>query len=76
MRETAKDAAPEAAPARLESIFIEAKATTVYLSGNDAGLDAVAAALRGTVPGTRISNVSRAEARRTPPALRPRKRSK
>ena len=76
MRETAKDPAPEAAPARLESILIEAKATTVYLSGNDAGLDAVAAALRGTVPGTRISTVSRAEARRTPPALRPRKRGK
>lgn len=76
MRETAKGAAPEAAPARLESILIEPTTTTVYLSGNDAGLDAVAAALRGTVEGTRMSTSTRAQARRMPRALRARKKSK
>jgi hypothetical protein len=76
MRETAQDPAPEAAPARLESILIEANATTVYLSGNDAGLDAVATALRGSVPGVRTSTASRADARRMPRALRPRKQGK
>jgi hypothetical protein len=76
MRETAKNPASGAAPARLESILIEPKATTVYLSGNDTGLDAVAAALRGSVGGTRISTATLAQARRMPRALRPKKQSK
>ncbi|HZD52905.1 MAG TPA: hypothetical protein VE175_07640 [Woeseiaceae bacterium] len=76
MREAGKDPAPEAAPARLESIVIEPKSTTVYLSGNDAGLSAVAAALRGTVEGTRISTVTETEAKRMPRALRPRKKGR
>lgn len=69
MRATENDPAADAAPARLESILIEPKATTVYLSGNDAGLAAVATALRSSVPGTRISTVNQSETKKTPRAL-------
>jgi hypothetical protein len=76
MRETATDPVPEAAPARLESVLIEPQGTTVYLSGNGPGLDAVAKAVRATVPGARIARAKRADAMRPPRDLRPRKPSK
>jgi hypothetical protein len=73
MRETAKDPKAEAAPPRLESVLIRAKETTVYLSGNGAGLDAVATALRSSVPGSKVSKASRADAMRPPRDLQPRR---
>lgn len=74
IRETSKDPASEAAPVRLESVFIEPKATTVYLSGSEIGLDAVAAALRGGKAEARTSKVSRDDARHIPRALTRKKR--
>lgn len=66
IREMTKNPAPEAAPARLESILIEPKETTVYLSGNGPGLDAVATAVRNNFSGARISKARRADALRPP----------
>jgi uncharacterized protein len=74
MRETAKDPAPQAAPARLESVLIEPQETTVYLSGNGAGLNAVAAALRNDFPAARISKARPADAKRPPRGLSTRRR--
>jgi hypothetical protein len=50
MVEMAKDPAPEAAPVRLEGVLVEPQQTTVYLSGNGPGLDAVAVQLGGASP--------------------------
>lgn len=74
MLEMAKDLAPEAAPARLESVLIQPTLTTVYLSGNAPGLMAVATALRRSFSGVEISKALRADAVRPPPgpASRPR----
>jgi hypothetical protein len=76
MRETSKNPVSEEAPVRLESVFIEQKATTVYLSGNEVGLDAVAAALRSGKADARTSKVSRDDARQIPRALSRKQRSK
>ena len=70
MRKLAKDPAPEAAPARLESILIEPKETTVYLSGNGPGLDVVAKAIRSSFAGAKVSKCRRADAMRPPQDLR------
>jgi hypothetical protein len=69
MRETAKEPAPEAAPARLESVLIEPQETTVYLSGSDAALNALAAALISHSPGATISKARPADAKRSPRGL-------
>jgi hypothetical protein len=74
MRETAKDPAPQAAPARLESVLIAPQETTVYLSGNGAGLNAVATALRNVFPDARISKASPTDAKRPPRGLSTRRR--
>lgn len=66
MREMAKDPAPEAAPARLESVLIEPGETTVYLSGNGPGLDAVAKAVLSDLSGVKVTRARRADARRPP----------
>lgn len=69
-RHMAKDPTPDAGPARLESVLIEADKTTVYLSGNGAGLDAVATALYATARGAKVAKASRADATRPPQDLR------
>jgi hypothetical protein len=69
MRETAKEPAAEAAPARLESVLIEPHETTVYLSGTGAGLKAVAAALESHFSGTTITKARPIDARRPPRGL-------
>lgn len=66
MREMAKDPAPEAAPSRLESVLIESSKTTVYLSGNGPGLEAVATAVRNKYGDAKVSKSSRADAFRLP----------
>ena len=69
MRETAKKPAPEAAPARLESVLIEPQETTVYLSGTGAGLKAVAAALKSHFSGATIAKARPIDAKRQPRGL-------
>jgi hypothetical protein len=66
MREAMKDPSPKGTLARPESILIEAAKTTVFLSGDSAGLGAVAAALRRTVPDATVSRASRKDATRPP----------
>jgi hypothetical protein len=70
MREVMKDTPPKAVPVRLESILIETDKTTVFLSGNGPGLNAVAVALRRNFSDVRISNTSRDDAVRPPRAKR------
>jgi hypothetical protein len=65
-REMAKDPTPEAAPARLESVLIEPTGTTVYISGNSAGLNAVASAVRSRFSAVKITNARRGDAKRMP----------
>ena len=72
MRELAKDPTPTAAPARLESVLIEPKQTTVYLSGNGPGLNAVATAVRSRFSGAKISKARRVDVMSPPPELRSR----
>jgi hypothetical protein len=69
MTEMVKKPAPAAAPVRLEGVLIEPQQTTVYLSGNGPGLDAVVAAVRSKLPHAKVSKARRADARRVPPAL-------
>ena len=69
MLEMAADPAPEAAPARLESVLIEPTETTVYVSGNGLGLKVLATALQGHFSGVEISRARRADAMRLPAAL-------
>lgn len=66
MREAFKNPSRGAAPARVESILIETNETTVFLSGNRRGLDAVAVALRGTFSDVHISKASQKDAVRSP----------
>jgi hypothetical protein len=68
MREAMKNPSPQAALARVESIFIESERTTVYLSGNGAGLNAVSTALRTSYPKANISKATRADTARPPQA--------
>jgi glycerate-2-kinase len=68
MREAMKKPSPQAAPARVESILIQSGETTVYLSGNGAGLDAVAEVLRSQVSKVNISKATRADTARPPQA--------
>lgn len=70
MREMAKDPMSGAAPTRLESVLIEPGDTTVYLSGNGPGLDAVARVVRSDFTGARVSGARRADAKRPPSGLR------
>ncbi len=74
MREMAKDPAPEAAPARLESVLIQPNETTVYLSGNGAGLNAVAAAVGSRFSGAKVARARRVDVMRPPADLRSRRR--
>jgi hypothetical protein len=69
MQEMAKNPASEAAPVRLESVLIEPQQTTVYLSGNSPGLDAVVNAVRSNFSDVKVSKARRADARRLPRAL-------
>jgi hypothetical protein len=68
MREVMKNPSPNAAPARVESILIETDETTVFLSGNRPGLNAVAAALRRSFSDVIISKASRDAVVRPPRA--------
>lgn len=76
MREIAKTAQPGGAAPRLESILIREGETTVYLSGNGPGLEAVATALRSSVPGSAVSKATRTDARRPPRDLQLRRSSR
>jgi hypothetical protein len=66
MVEMAKDPAPEGAPVRMEGVIVEPQQTTVYLSGNGPGLDAVARAARRSFTDAKVSKARRADARRPP----------
>lgn len=68
MREAMKNPSPKAAPARVESILIETDKTTVFLSGNRPGLNAVAVALRTSCSDVNISKASRDDVVRPPRA--------
>jgi hypothetical protein len=65
-REELKNPSPQAALVRVESILIKADETTVFLSGNRPGLDAVVVALRSTFSNIKTSEASRDEAGRPP----------
>src|SRR5438128_2004020 len=67
MREAVKNPST-AASARVESILIEADETTVVLSGNHAGLEAVTGALRSSLPYVTVSEARRDDAMRPPRA--------
>lgn len=62
MRELAKDPAPDAAPARLESVLIEKGQTTVHISGNRAGVTAVTKSLKQRYSKATVSKSSREKA--------------
>ncbi len=64
IRDIAKDPAPEAAPVRLESVLVEKGQTTVHLSGNSAGLEAVTGSLRKRYSKVKIAKSSRKHALR------------
>jgi hypothetical protein len=76
MQEMAKNPASEAAPVRLESVLIEQQQTTVYLSGNSSGLDAVVNAARSNFSDVKVSKARRADAMRFPRALSSRQSGK
>jgi hypothetical protein len=69
MRGSMKNPLPEATVVRPESIRIERDRTTVFLSGDAGGLEAVAAALRTTFPDARVTPTTREEAERPPAAM-------
>jgi hypothetical protein len=69
MEEMVQKPAPEAAPVRLEGVLIEPQQTTVYLSGNGPGLDAVVNAVRTNFSDAKVSKARRADAMRLPRAL-------
>jgi hypothetical protein len=75
-QEMAKNPESEAAPVRLESVLIEPQQTTVYLSGNSRGLDAVVNAVRSNYSDVKVSKARRADARRFPRALSSRQSGK
>jgi hypothetical protein len=74
MREAAGDPSPDASLARPERIWIEADRTTVFLSGDAGGVEAVGAALRKTFPEAKLSMASREDAA-CPPASMPQQRA-
>ncbi len=66
-----KNPAADAAPARLERVLVEGDETTVFLSGNGPGLDAVAAALQRGFSDATVSTVYRGDLERAPRAVAP-----
>ena len=66
MGEATRNPSPKAAPVRVESILIQTGETTVFLSGNRPGLDAVARALRKGFSDSTVSKATRDAARRPP----------
>jgi hypothetical protein len=68
MRESMKNPSPSATLARVESVFIQADKTTVLLSGDPAGLNAVGVALHRSFPDANVSRASRRDVMRRPRA--------
>src|SRR5262245_46104892 len=66
MRDLMKTSSPGAAPVRPERILIETHKTTVFLSGNRPGLDAVGVAIRRHFSDVYILNASREDLVRPP----------
>jgi hypothetical protein len=66
-----KNPGADAAPARVERVLVEGDQTTVYLSGNGAGLNAVAAALQRGFPEATVSTASPDDVERTPILVAP-----
>lgn len=64
-----EEPASEAAPVRLESVLVEPQHTTVYLSGNSPGLDAVVNAVRSNFSNVKVSEARRGDAMRLPRPL-------
>lgn len=69
MREVESNIAADVGLARLESVLITPKETTVYISGNRAGLDAIGKAVRGLSAGTKVAKARQADAKRPPRQL-------
>ncbi|MGH7516134.1 MAG: hypothetical protein ACREOC_01510 [Gemmatimonadales bacterium] len=71
-----KDPAADAAPARVERVLVEGEETTVFLSGNGPGLDAVAAAVRRAFSDATVSTVYRGDVERAPRVMAPPERTR
>ena len=66
MEEVESNIASGVGLARLESVLITPKETTVCISGNRAGLDAIGKAVRGQIAGTKVAKARQADAKRPP----------
>ena len=69
MRQFAKSPPPDAAPARVEGFRVESDKTTVFLSGNGGGLEAVSRLVGTRFPDARVTSASRSDALRLGPRV-------